>query len=134
MENEQEHLFLLLLFLIYYYLHFHSTYNLHTVHCILHKNTTLHYTVLHSTNTFLLLTYSQSDNDVFLATSHKKGKKTQLFMNGGVVVREERGEACLGALAVSSAGPNLETCNYKQNVMMFCFKNRGLQSKDKQRR
>ena len=40
--------------------------------------------------------------------------------NAGVIVK-----ACPVALAVFSAGPNIETRNYRQKVMMICFKKPG---------
>ena len=49
--------------------------------------------------------------------------------NGGVIVK-----ACPVALAVFSAGQNLETRNYRQKVMMICFEKPGAQSKNKRRR
>ena len=85
------------------------------------QNSTLHYTVLYSSNTFLLLTYSRNDNDALLATWHKQGKNRTSYNYLGYERREERGKACPGALAVCSAGPNMETCNYKQKVIMFSF-------------
>lgn len=44
---------------------------------------------------------------------------------------EKRGKAYPGALAVFSAALNIETCNYRQKVMTFCFENVRLQSKNK---
>ena len=43
-------------------------------------------------------------------------------------MRKERGKACPGVSAMFSAGPNTETRNYRQKVLMFCFKNLGLHS------
>ena len=48
-----------LLIIVYILLYSYITYS--TLHIT--QNTTLHYTVLHSTNTFLLLTYSRNDNN-----------------------------------------------------------------------
>ena len=61
----------------------------------------------------------------------KEKNQLQLFMNGDVVMWEKRGKAYPGALAVFSAAPNKETCNYRQKVMTFCFENVKLQSKNK---
>ena len=36
--------------------------------------------VLHSTNTFLLLTYSRNDNNELLATSNKQGKTSYNYL------------------------------------------------------
>ena len=94
------------------------------------QNTTLHYTVLHSTNTFLLLTYSRNDNNA-LDLGHlaqAREKPVLIIYEWRSCMWEERGKACPGALAVCSAGPNTETRNYMQKVLMFCFKNLGLHS------
>ena len=67
---------LLFTFLLYPYI----TYS--TLHIT--QNTTLHYTVLHSTNTFLLLTYSRNDNNALdighLAQARKKNSFNYLRM------------------------------------------------------
>ena len=69
---------LLFTFLLYPYIRYS------TLHIT--QNTTLHYTVLHSTNTFLLLTYSRNDNNALdighLAQARKKNSFNYLRMEG----------------------------------------------------